>query len=159
MWITDGTVRKLRGSHNDPGQAHELTFSCYHGLPLLGKDRTRQWFVDALDQARRKLDLELWAYVIMPEHAHVLLLPRTTDYEVGRILKAIKQPVGQRAIRSLRTDAPEHLAKLRVNRTSGRVEHRFWQQGGGYDRNMHDARTAWASVNYLHDNPVRRGLV
>jgi len=35
----------------------------------------------------------------------------------------------------------------------------FWQPGGGYDRNIRKAKTAWASVAYIHDNPVRRGLV
>ncbi len=40
-----------------------------------------------------------------------------------------------------------------------RGEHRFWQQGGGYDRNIAKPEVAWASVAYIHGNPVRRGLV
>jgi putative transposase len=35
----------------------------------------------------------------------------------------------------------------------------FWQPGGGYDRNIDNAKVAWASVHYIHANPVRRGLV
>ena len=76
----DGTIRKLRRSVNEPGHAHELTFSCYHNLPLLSNDPTRLWLLDALRQARAKLDLELWAYVIMPEHIHILLLPCADMY-------------------------------------------------------------------------------
>ena len=52
----DGTVRKLLKTFNAPGHAHELTFSCFKRLPLLAKDRTRQWFVNALDRARRLHD-------------------------------------------------------------------------------------------------------
>ena len=50
MLLPDGRVRKRRESSNEPGQAHELTFSCYRRMPLLSKDRTRQWLVDALDE-------------------------------------------------------------------------------------------------------------
>ena len=151
--------RKLRKSWHEPGHAHELTFSCVRRWPLLSKDRTRTWFVEALDQARRKWHFLLWAYVIMPEHAHVLLLPRAPGADVGLLLKAIKQPVSQRAVGFLRTQNPAWLKRLRVERPGGRVEYRFWQQGGGYDRNILQAETAWQCVEYIHANPVRRGLV
>ena len=154
-----GKVRKLRRAFNLPGHAHELTFSCYKRLPLLSKDRTREWFVSALDEARTKLGFELWAYVIMPEHVHVLLYPKRDNYSIADLLKAIKQPVSRNAITHLRVHAPHWLDQLKVTWPSGRVEYRFWQQGGGYDRNIYEPETAWASVNYLHENPVRRGLV
>ena len=54
---------------------------------------------------------------------------------------------------------PQWLERLKVTWPDGRVEHRFWEQGGGYDRNILEARIAWASVAYIHNNPVRRGLV
>ena len=43
----DGTIRKVRRTFNDIGHAHELTFSCYRGLPLLSEDRTRRWVIEA----------------------------------------------------------------------------------------------------------------
>ena len=159
MLRADGTVRKTRRSLNIAGHAHELTFCCYRRLPLLSKERTCRWFLEALDNARTRWDMELWAYVIMPEHVHLLLLPRQADYRMANILKAIKQPISRRAIRFLRDNAPDWLPRLEVVRPSGRREYRFWQQGGGYDRNIDNAETAWASADYIHHNPVRRGLV
>jgi len=161
MHCNDRTVRvrKQRVSINEPGHAHELTFSCHQRLGLLSKDRTRQWLIESLDRARKKLNFELWAYVIMPEHVHILLLPQQAEYEMAAILKAIKQSVARRAVRFLKQNSPHWLERLKVTRPGGRVEHRFWQQGGGYDRNIHKAETAWASVRYMHENPVRRGLV
>jgi putative transposase len=151
--------RKRRKSFNDPGHAHELTFSCYRRWPMLGKDRARAWLIDALANSRRRWNIELWAYVIMPEHVHVLLCPREECYDMALILKALKQPVSRNAVRYLRRHAPDWLAKLRVTQPSGRVQHHFWQPGGGYDRNIVHDKTAWACVDYIHDNPVRRGLV
>ena len=95
----------------------------------------------------------------MPEHAHILLLPLRSDYRIATILKSVKQPVAQEAMAHLRTTESSWCERLKVTRSTGRVEYRFWQQGGGYDRNIHKAQTAWASVNYIHNNPVRRGLV
>jgi putative transposase len=68
--------RKRVRSYSLSGHAHELTFSCFRRLPLLSRDRTRRWFVDALENARRDLDLALWAHVIIPEPVHVLCWPR-----------------------------------------------------------------------------------
>jgi len=48
--------RKRVKSFNTLGDAHELTFSCFRRFPLLSKDRTRVWLIEALDQARRRLD-------------------------------------------------------------------------------------------------------
>jgi putative transposase len=41
---------------------------------------------------------------------------------------------------------------------NGRRHHRFWQRGGGYDRNVIDDKTAHRQIEYIHNNPVRRGL-
>ncbi len=136
-----------------------MTFSCYRRLPFLSKDRKRFWLIQAIDAARRRWVFDLWAYVIMPEHAHLLLLPRQVDYQVVMILKAIKQPVARKALAYLRSESPQWLERVRIERPNGRVEYRFWQQGGGYDRNIHKAETAWSAVEYIHNNPVRRGLV
>ena len=158
MRESDGKVRKRRTTFNEAGHAHELTFSCYHRLRLLGSDRTRLWLIQALDEARRRWAFDLWAYVIMPEHVHVLLLPRRTEYEVAAILKAIKHPVARKAMNYLRNTAPQAMERFKVARPSGRVEYRFWQQGSGYDRNIVKPKTAWSVVEYIHNNPVRRSL-
>ncbi len=151
--------RKQVRSYNEPGHAHELTFSCFRRLPLLCRDRSRQWFLDALEAARRLRNLAVWAYVIMPEHVHVLVSPRELTYEVRLIRTALKVPVQRRALTYLRRQAPDFLARLRDEQPNGEVHYRFWQRGGGYDRNVTDPATLRTMIEYLHNIPVRRGLV
>lgn len=152
--------RKQCRRYNDPGHAHELTFSCYRRLPMLGRDRTRLWLIQEIDQARLMTSFDLWAYVIMPEHAHVLLYPRKATYNVSKILWRIKRPIGLRAIAYLRRRAPDWLRRhLTVQRADGSVERFFWQPGGGHDRNAVELSTVRAMIDYIHLNPVRRGLV
>jgi putative transposase len=143
---------------NDPGDAHFLTFSCYRRLPLLSKDRTCDWLVDAIEDARRKHEFDLWAWVVMPEHVHLLVYPRQPVYRIEAIEWSIKQPVGVRAIRWLRQNSPEYLEELTV-RNRSRTYRRFWQAGPGCDENVTEPDDLAEIISYIHNNPVKRGLV
>jgi len=90
--------RKMCRRINEPGHAYELTFSCYRPLPLLARDRSRKWLIEAIETARQRMRFDLWAYVIMPEHFHLLLRPRDPSYGMSRLLCQIKRPVGRRAV-------------------------------------------------------------
>lgn len=150
--------RKTVKHYDTPGEAHFLTFSCYHRLPLFGKDRTCRWFVEALDEGRRKQSFDVWAWVIMPEHVHLLLWPRKAIYRMADILSAIKTPVGAKAIVYLQDHAPRFLERLTVVHRR-RTYHHFWQVGAGHDHNLWEPRSIHRAVAYIHANPVRRGLV
>ncbi len=151
-------VRKLRRCSDELGHAYELTFSCYHGYAFLEKERSRRWFIDAMAEARSILKFDLWAYVIMPEHVHLLVYPGDAGASAGRIRGKIKESVARPAIAYLAEHAPEWLAKITV-REGTRVRRRFWQPGGGCDRNAIEIATVHAMIDYIHANPVRRGLV
>ena len=45
---------KRRRRLDDARTARSLTISCYKRFPFLAKDRTRLWFVAALQEARNK---------------------------------------------------------------------------------------------------------
>ncbi len=107
--------RKQVRHFDEPGHAHFLTFSCYRRLPLLSKDRSRRWLIDAIQAARLKHQFDLWGWVIMPEHVHLLLWPKHPGYRTHLILADIKRPVGQEAIRWLEANHPEFLARLTVH--------------------------------------------
>src|SRR5437773_10780511 len=97
--------RKQGKSYNIPGDAHELTFSCFRRLPLLSKDRSRHWFIEAMESARQRRALAVWAYVVMPEHVHVVVWPRQAVYEMRLIRTALKVPVQRKALAFLRRTA------------------------------------------------------
>jgi len=127
-------------------------------MPLLGKDRSRRWLLDAIEAARASHDFDLWAYVIMPEHVHMLVLP-PDGARIRSILKSVKQSVARKAVNWTRRNRPEFLPRLLDQQPSGRRSYRFWQPGGGYDRNIWTAQELHEKVKYIHANPVRRGLV
>lgn len=101
-------LHRPRG-YNDPGHAHELTYSCYRRFPLLSKDRSCQWLADAIDSTRQELNYALWAYIIMPDHFHLIVWLRDRTYDDSEFLKRFKEPVSREAMRYLRAHAPEWL--------------------------------------------------
>jgi putative transposase len=46
----------------------------------------------------------------------------------------------------------------RIRRTLG-LEHPIWQPDGFYDRACRDGKEVFDAVEYVHDNPVRKGLI
>jgi putative transposase len=138
-----------------PTHARYLTFSCYHRLPLLQNDTIKLAFRDALHQARDRHGFALYAWVIMPEHVHLLAQPAGDADNVQSILRRLKSPFATQVITRWRQlDAP---ILPRITDAAGRT--RFWQPGGGYDRNIITDAALFHAIDYIHANPVRRGLV
>jgi len=146
--------RKRKVTYDEPGHVHFLTYCCHQRLPLLNKDRSRGWVIEALAVARTRFDFDLWAYVIMPEHVHLLIRPRQARYEMRRILAALKRPVSVQAkAHLLATGNRAWLQKLTVREGKEEV-FRFWLPGGGYDKNLWNERPIREVIDYLHANPV-----
>ncbi len=155
--MTNPPHRKTRETFNTPGEAHELTFTCFKYQKFLTKDRTRQYVIDSLNRSRKKYAFDIWAYVIMPEHIHLLIFPTEEEYDVSKILKSVKSSVAKKAMNYLRSHNPEGLKYLATGYAT--QPYTFWMEGGGYDRNAIKKETVDFMVNYIHNNPVRRGLV
>jgi putative transposase len=117
------------------GQSHFVTFSCDQRRPLLSSAAC-VIFERALERVRRRFDLRVYAYVIMPEHVH-LLVSEPERGTLAEALKSLKQGVARRLV------GPD-------------AEH-FWLKRY-YDRNIRDAQGFMEKVRYIHRNPVKRGL-
>jgi len=114
--------------------------------------------VESIAKARVRLQFDLWAWVIMPEHVHLLVHPRTPNSKTATLLSAIKRPVAEKAIAYLVGRKSPFLERLTV-RTKTRTYRRFWQAGPGQDHNIDEPETAHRVVEYIHNNPFCRGLV
>jgi putative transposase len=149
--------RKTLKRYNLPNHIHELTFSCFNHLPLLNSERTCNNLAESIIKSCEKLGYGVVAYVFMPTHVHLLVLPNKSDYSISDFLRSVKQPVARKEISYLRLNEPEKLEYL----LSGWEipKHLFWLRGGGYDRNIINPDYLENSINYIHNNPVRKELV
>jgi putative transposase len=115
---------------------HFITFSCFHRLPLLNAPGARETVEAILEQTRARHQARVYAYVLMPEHIH-LLINEPPSILVAQFLKAVKQITSR---------------KLR-----GQLE-KFWQERY-FDRNVHGEEARSEVIRYIHRNPVKLGLV
>ena len=137
------------------GHLHFLTFSCYRRLPLLRTARARDVFVAALAKIRERYHFLLVGYVVMPEHVHLLISegPKCTP---SLVLKVLKQRVS-RDLRKQRRRVPAGQMGLPFKDGAAGLP-RFWQPRF-YDFNVYSAKKIREKLEYMHANPVKRGLV
>ena len=115
---------------------HFITFSCFHRLQLLAAPEPKDTFEAVLEQVRARHQARIYAYVLMPEHVH-MLVNEPPSILLAQFVKALKQTTSR---------------KLKGNRE------RFWQERY-FDRNIRGEAARSEVIRYIHRNPVKRGLV
>ena len=150
--------RTHRRSWDVEGDVHCLTFSTFQRQPFLSGIHAPHWFLEVLGEARRCCPFRLFAYVVMPEHVHLVLQP-LPSVPMRRVLWRLKRPMTTRVLEWVRIHRPDFLRRMEDAQPSGKVTYRFWQRGGGYDRNLRSVGDIHEKIGYIHGNPVRRGLV
>ncbi len=148
--------RKRCKRKNYPCHAHSLTFSCYRSRPFLNAKDVCNKLAETLARACIRHDVALLGYVFMPEHVHLLVRPRQVEYSISTFLLAVKQPVARWVLRFHKQNQTQQLEQMVTGQR--KQPYRFWQAGGGYDRNIVSFDTALNTMKYIHQNPVRRKL-
>jgi len=133
--------RGLYRSHHSHSP-HFITFTCYHRYPHLSDPAVRDLFVQALERTRTLYRMRVYAFVVMPEHVHLLI----SEPEPGTVANAMQSLKISSAKRGRRANAVADSAIP------------FWQKRY-YDRNEWDHKEFIEKRKYIHRNPVRRGLV
>src|SRR5258705_12654648 len=78
----------LERRHN-LGHLHFITFSCHNRLPYLDSAKPKEILEQVIERTRRSHNFLLYAYVLMPEHVH-LLLSEPKTHSLSSTLRVIK---------------------------------------------------------------------
>ncbi len=151
--------------YDEYGHVHFLTISCYRRLQFFRHDAVKRVFVEGMRRTRAKLGIRWVGYVVMPEHVHLLLFPIPAGGDdpvpVSTLLQTLKQYIGRQAKEQLRSI-------WREKQSLGSPPMDAWALGAGprpfwktraYDFNVTKEYTLNAKLDYMHKNPVTRGLV
>jgi putative transposase len=133
-----------------------LTAVAKDRLPVFRTNTLKIITCNALDEARISANFSLYAYVIMPDHLHVI-----TDgfLKPSRILRFINGIISRRVI--------DHLKEHSHNSSLQKLRHESKERGYRYSLWDHHSNVfsitsedmMMQKVNYIHQNPVRAGLV
>src|SRR3989442_7662329 len=136
------------------GHLHFITFSCYRRLPLLKTVRARGILVKELGKVRDETGFRLLGYVVMPEHVH-LLMSEPPQGTPSTVLQKLKLRVARRLRKRRR---PVRAGQMRLPfAETGEPLRAFWQ-ARFYDFNAYSEGMKREKMNYMHANPVIRGL-
>jgi len=149
---------------SDPSQVYFVTFTTVQWIDIFTRDGYRQIVVDSIRYCQQHKGLELYAWVIMTNHIHLI------------IGAAGSQPLWE-VVRDLKSFTSRHLRlAIEANNQESRQEWLLWMFGkaGQYNSNNKDWQL-WQQhshpivldsrektrqrLDYLHDNPVRAGFV
>ncbi len=122
-----------------PHGTYFVTFSTWKRRRLFVVEFYVRLFLKTLYGYRRQGRFELHAFVVMPEHVHLLLTP-APDVTLERAIQFIK-------------GGYSHALGAEPGRKC-----EVWQRGFT-DHRIRDATDFDVHRNYIHDNPVKRGIV
>jgi REP element-mobilizing transposase RayT len=95
--------------------------------------------IEVLFQARRKYNFLILSFVVMPDHLHVIVVPRPGD-TISQVMRFIKG------------------ASSRAYNEAVQGGGAVWQSSF-FDRAVRNERDLFRFIGYIEDNPVKAGLV
>lgn len=147
---------KLFKSH-EPNTFHYVTTVCFNRVPVFKSDTACELFIQALSQTREHCSFKLIGYVIMPDHAHLILNPVNRDISV--VMRRLKSTSARLILDWLRVDGDENsLRKLALTHAQAKSHtHALWQKDFS-SIDLFTPRFIRQKLNYIHLNPVRGKL-
>ena len=136
--------------YDDLRTARFITFSTYHRLKLLQTSPAPEIIVEQLARLRGDSGVRILAYVIMPDHVHLVLVPpdgQKMGIEIGRFkARSAKAILAERGRLGL------HIPKRGSHHSA------IWQRRC-YDHNCRTPEATLEKIVYCHNNPVASRLV
>ena len=140
----------------DATQAHFMTCTILHWIPIFTRTETVEIILDSLRHLQKE-GLKLYAYVILENHLHIIAqseqldkdIERFKSYTASQILRYLKQNNVKNIL--------DQLAFYKKAHKSDR-DYQFWQEGVHPELIQTD-EIMQQKINYIHNNPVNRGYV
>jgi len=155
---------KAKSHHiKDENALHFLTFTVVGWVDIFSRKVYRDLIIDNLDYCRKNKGLELYAYVVMTNHIH-LVAKAKEGYKLSEIVRDYKK-FTSKEIKKLLDDPVESrrewmkiLFAKAGEWNSNNVDFQFWKQNNQpielYSNHVIDQK-----LDYIHNNPVKAGFV
>ncbi|HEX8372065.1 MAG TPA: transposase [Chthoniobacterales bacterium] len=134
-----------------------MTSTIVEWLPVFTSAKTCDILVETLAWYQANKGLKIYAWVILENHFHAIL----QHDELPRVMADLKKFIARKLVSHWEGTRQEWLVhqlahyKLKHKTTS---QHQVWQEGY-HPQQISDDAMMLQKLEYLHMNPVRRGLV
>jgi len=148
----------------EKGVVYFVTTNTYKRIKIFEEDVTSRFLLFCIGYHKFMLDFNLFGYVIMPDHIHLLIQPGD-KYNLSSIMKFIKGNFARKYnewTKILKRDfsniSNRHLNADYKQRIKESIYKPVWQESF-YDIGLRDEKQILKWLEYIHWNPVRKGLV
>ena len=138
-------------------QPHFLTCTVVNWLPLFSNPQLAQIALNSLDYLQQHKRLIVHGYVILENHLHLIASAKDLSKEVANF----KSFTARTMIDRLKQDQSSHgLEQLRLHKQPYKTDqdYQLWQEGSHPQAIVSEAMLR-QKLEYIHNNPVRRGYV
>lgn len=139
-------MAKKWSNRNLPGALHFVTGNVIKRLPIFRKEIACRAFLEEFQDLKIKRECKLIAFVIMPDHIHLIINPR--DGKIREWIGALKSLSAKRLV--------EIMSKGLFAKNSS--ENQVWQESFKA-LPLWSNWMIWQKINYIHNNPLKAGLV
>ena len=141
--------------HYDPSHLYFVTSKAIKGTYIFRRDVIKRILIDSLNTGRILGQYRLYAYVIMPNHVHMIIQGKE-EYNVSDIMREFKKSTSNLIIRQL--EAEDNIGEL--NRLREFVpkgidqEHIVWEHEF-QAKNIFTPKFLAQKLDYIHHNPLQ----
>ncbi|MCF7794613.1 MAG: transposase [Candidatus Cloacimonetes bacterium] len=134
-----------------------VTATIVEWLSVFISDKYFQILVESLKYCQHHKYLKIHAYVFMIDHIHMVV----SGPKIGDIIKSFKMFTAKKIVENLEEDHKSwHLDQLKFFKKKYKIksEYQIWQEGV-HPQLVSFQKAFLQKVNYIHNNPVRKGYV
>ena len=139
-----------------PQQAHFVTLTVLHWIPVFTRPDTVNILLDSL-RFLSKEGLHVYAWVVLENHCHFVLQSQALDHDIARFkswtAKSLIQYFAAHNVRQIL----DQLAFYKKAHKNDRA-YQFWQEGV-HPELIQGEDMMRQKIEYIHQNPVKRGYV
>jgi REP element-mobilizing transposase RayT len=147
----------------NPEGAYFISFATVNWVDVFTRELYFNILADSITYCRKHKGMELYAYVFMTNHVHLLF--RSIDNDPSGLIRDLKGFTSRKLLQVIKENPKEsrkdNLLKLFGDagaKNSNLTNYQLWQQ----NNQPIEVYSTWVleqKVNYIHNNPVKAGFV
>lgn len=150
---------------SDPNGVYFVTFTIVDWVDVFTRKVYKDIITDNLNFCIANKGLEVYAWCLMSNHLHAILRA-TEGHKLSAIIRDYKKYTSKKIAETISTENESRREWLLhrfefAGKYDSRITHyKFWQEGNhAIALNPHHPALWGQKINYIHDNPVRAGIV
>lgn len=140
----------------DQGAIYFVTFTVHQWVDVFTRKDYVDRLLDSLSYCQKEKGLEIFAWVVMSNHCHLIIRAKNNNLsDVIRDFKKFTSKAIYQAIQTNPKESRKEWLKLVLSH-DGNIW--FWEEGY-HGEEMTSSSICDSKVDYIHQNPVKAGLV